>query len=74
MGAPLQRANVGTIRLIPVKIPIASLCEPLGGLRACTAGGLYVGFMETAEAMGSSDSSCTAASCLPPPGEEEAEW
>ena len=29
----------------PVKIPIVSLCAPLGGLRACTTGGLYGGFM-----------------------------
>ena len=58
----------------PVKFPIASLCAPLCGLRACTTVGALWGLHgDCGSYVCSSDSSCTAASCLPPPEEEEAE-
>ena len=76
----LQRANVGILGTRSKAHPPSNSPAPLSvhllvgcaGLHHWWA--LYGGFMGTAEAMGSSDSSCIAASCLPPSGEEEAEW
>jgi hypothetical protein len=75
VGAPLQRANVGTRRLIPplnspspLSVHLSVGCGP-----APLWGALWGLHGDCGSYVCSSDSSCTAASCLPPPEEEEAE-